>query len=209
MKLEGLSPRQSCISRYLTANHSAGVANWACAGKKKVGSGPTEKKKQLQNHIKSCRRLQAAGTGVWTWQQHHCHEHRGTLTRESLGWAGSQKFSAGSLLALVSAGGTKHIPHQHFTSKVLIFLVMFPIRELHWSTSHHPKYPCALRDVQAVEVDSFLFVCFFDFFVFPLSDGSPINVQMRSVENLTTGISRTSTWVPLFSSVVQTDQAAF
>lgn len=102
-----------------------------CWGKK---LGLVLQKKTQNKHVKSSRRLQPAGTGVWIWQQHHCHEHRVTLTGESLGWAGSQKFSAGSLSALVSARDTKHIPHQHFTSKVSIFLVMFLIRELHWST---------------------------------------------------------------------------
>lgn len=51
----------------------------------------------------------------------HQQPRAGTLTGESLGWAGSGKFNEGSLLVLTSLprGGTKHVLHQRFTSKAL------------------------------------------------------------------------------------------
>lgn len=61
---------------------------------------------------------------------HHYHVHAGTLTGEPLGWAGSDKLSERSLLALLSLAERRYqtcpIPALYFKSLWVIFLSHIP-----------------------------------------------------------------------------------
>lgn len=122
-KTRRLSCQQRCISSYLTVNPNVGIANWACVGKK-LGLVP------LKNTWKAMEGGSLLRLGSGPDSRHHYHVHAGTLTEEPLGWAGSDIFSEGSLLALLSLAERRYqtcpIPALYFKSLWVIFLSHIP-----------------------------------------------------------------------------------
>lgn len=141
---------------------------------------------------------------------HHHHAHAGTLKGESLGWAGSDKFSKDSLLVLMSLPErryqTRPTSALYFKSLWVIFLVISRIRDQLHTIPNTVVLSEMFNQFKCIHILGF-FECFCLLFQWQFPHEISGKWDQCSIWPLT--LAGPLFQFPSFSSIMRTDQTVF